>query len=219
MTPKPAMDSPALTADDFQSLTHVSRETLGRLQIYADLLKSRQRTQNLVSRHTLAVLWDRHMLDSYQLVDLLPPEATSITDVGSGAGFPGLVLAISTSVPVKLVESRARKCAFLREVIEATGATADVANTRIEDLAAESDKKPVDIVTARALAPLPKLCEMAHSLGAITCLFQKGERWQDELTAAKKHWKMVVETFESRTSPGGRILRISGLGRRLNPPG
>jgi len=187
---------------------------MDRLQIYAALLTERQKIQNLVSRHSLAGLWDRHMLDSIQLADLLPEDAKSITDIGSGAGFPGLVLAIATGLPVTLVESHGRKCAFLQDVIDATGVDARVANMRIEAFVAESTKNLVDILTARALAPLPKLCEMAHSLRARLCLFQKGARWQEELTVARKDWKMDVETFESRTSPDARILRIDSLSRK-----
>ena len=109
---------------------NVSRETMERLQIYADLLTERQKIQNLVSGNSLACLWDRHMLDSVQLTDHLPEDAVSLTDIGSGAGFPGLVLAIATDIPATLIESHGRKCAFLQDVIDATGAPATVANTR-----------------------------------------------------------------------------------------
>ena len=200
-----------LTAEDFQKITDVSRETLERLQVYAGLLTERQRIQNLVSNRSLADLWGRHMLDSFQLIHHLPGGVREITDIGSGAGFPGLVLAIATGLPATLVEAHARKCAFLRDAIDATGASAAVANTRVEVYAHESTKNPVDILMARALAPLPKLCEMAVSLGAHTCLFQKGARWRDELTEARKLWKMDIETFESQTSPEARILRITEL--------
>ena len=184
------------------------------LQIYADLLTERQKTQNLVSTHSLVDLWERHVLDSLQLSDHLPDTARGILDMGSGAGFPGLVLAIATGLPVTLVESHGRKCAFLQDVIDATGAPARVENARIEALAAESFEDSVDILTARALAPLEKLCEMAVLLGVRTCLFHKGARWQDELTEARKRWKMDAEALESRTSPDARILRITGLVRK-----
>lgn len=187
---------------------------MARLQLYADLLTERQKVQNLVSKHSLADLWDRHMLDSLQLVDHLPDTTRSILDIGSGAGFPGLVLAIATNLPVTLVESHGRKCAFLQDVIDATGAPARVENSRIEAFSGESVGEPVDILTARALAPLEKLCEMADLLGVRTCLFHKGARWQDELTGARKRWKMDVEALESRTSPDARILRITSLVRK-----
>lgn len=190
-----------------------------RLRAYADHLTVWQETQNLVSRNSLPHLWDRHMLDSIQLVRHLPDGAASITDIGSGAGFPGLVLAIATGLPTRLVESHARKGAFLREVAALTDAPAEVLTARVEDIAkarkaGESGDKSVDILTARALAPLDKLCEMADSLGAQTCLFLKGGRWREELTEAEKRWRIKLKTFDSLTSPEGRILRITGLKKR-----
>jgi len=195
---------------------------MDRLRLYAACLAEWQQTLNLVSRNSLAHVWDRHMLDSIQLVRHLPEGATSITDIGSGAGFPGLVLAIATGLPTRLIESHVRKSAFLREAAAQTGALAEVLNARVEDVArtqrtensGESVEKPVDILTARAVAPLSKLCEMADSLGAHTCLFMKGGRWREELTEAEKRWRIKHQTFESLTSPEGRILRITGLKKR-----
>lgn len=200
-----------------------------KLRAYADHLIQWQETQNLVSRNSLPHLWDRHMLDSIQLVPYLPAEAASITDIGSGAGFPGLVLAIATGLPTELIESHTRKGLFLRETAALTGAPVEVLTARVEDIAkarigrggpkngesvGRHPGKPVDILTARALAPLEKLCGMADSLGARTCLFLKGGRWREELTEAEKRWKMDLETFDSVTSAEGRILRITGLTRR-----
>jgi len=200
--------------ENFLSDTNVSRETLDRLQAFADLLAERQKVQNLVSRISLGDLWRRHMLDSVQLVDLLPGGAEVLVDIGSGAGFPGMVLAIVTGIPVTLVESHSRKAQFLRDVAVQTGAPVTVINARIQDAGGESVEKPVDILIARALAPLSNLCEMADSLDARTCLFMKGALWQEELTEARKRWKIDVETIESRTSPDSRILRITRLERR-----
>lgn len=200
-----------LTKEDFARDENVSRETMRKLEIYADLLRQNQKTLNLVSKSTLADLWNRHMLDSLQLIEHLPKSTDSIMDLGSGAGFPGLVLAISTGLPTRLVDSRHRKGKFLRQVIERTGAPATVINDRIENLSTESKKNPVDIITARALAPLDRLCEMADLLDAQTCLFMKGARWREELTKAQKHWTMTLQTFRSRTSQESRILRISNL--------
>ena len=185
--------------ENFLSDTNVSRETLDRLQAFADLLAERQKVQNLVSSNSLEDLWRRHMLDSGQLVDLLPGGAEVLVDIGSGAGFPGMVLAIVTGIPVVLVESNSRKAQFLRDVAAQIGASVTVINARIEDAGGESVEKPVDILIARALAPLSKLCEMADSLAARTCLFMKGARWQEELTEARKRWKIDVETIDSRT--------------------
>ncbi|MEC7490727.1 MAG: 16S rRNA (guanine(527)-N(7))-methyltransferase RsmG [Pseudomonadota bacterium] len=201
----------AFTPKQFAVAANVSRETLGRLKAYADCLEQQQRIQNLVSRNTLPDLWYRHMLDSIQLVEHIPRNAHSITDLGSGAGFPGLVLAIATGIPTRLIDSNQRKCEFLRHVIDVTGAPATVSAERIEARTGESGKFPVDILTARAVAPLAKLCEMADFLRAGTSLLMKGASWQEELTGVKKRWKMSLETFESRTSQEGRILRIRDL--------
>ena len=216
------MSESVLSPDSFGEIANVSRETLDRLRLYADHLAKWQQALNLVSRPSLADLWRRHMLDSAQLAAFLPaPSADApagrLLDIGSGAGFPGLVLAIVTGRPVELVESDSRKCAFLREAVRLTAAPAAVVNARIETLAAapaaDPAKKTVDILTARALAPLEKLCETAVLLGAETCVFLKGARWQEELTAAEKRWKMRTETFASLTAPDGRILRLRDIRR------
>lgn len=210
-----------LTPEKFEEITIVSRETMDRLRIYAAHLEEWQQTLNLVSRNSIPDLWDRHMRDSIQLVEHIPAGTRSITDIGSGAGFPGLVLAIVTGLPTELIESHARKGAFLREVAAATDAPVTVTTARVEDVARErwsqrreSVDNPVNILTARALAPLEKLCEMADLLGAQHCLFMKGGRWQEELTAAEKRWRIKHQTFESVTSPESRIIRITGLKKR-----
>ncbi len=241
-----------LSPEMFEEIAIVSRETMDRLRLYADHLVTSQERLNLVSRNSLADLWGRHMLDSIQLVRHLPDDTESITDIGSGAGFPGLVLAIATGLPTVLVESHHRKSDFLREAAALTGAPVTVTTARVGTVAAalnaaaataaygyddgyedeadggadenpdpqtsaESANDSVDILTARALAPLDKLCEMADSLHARTCLFLKGGRWREELTEAEKHWTMTLETFESVTSPDGRILRITGLQKKTKP--
>jgi 16S rRNA (guanine527-N7)-methyltransferase len=150
--------------EEFRAATDVSRETLARLETYAALLTKWSGAINLVGRDTLREAWQRHFLDSAQLMDLLPPlpegRERRILDLGSGAGFPGLVLAILGAGPVTLVESDAKKAAFLREAARITGAPAEVACARIESLL-PSEILP-DVVTARALAPLPKLLELAE---------------------------------------------------------
>ena len=215
-----ALDSP-LTSEKFEEITIVSRETMDRLRIYAAYLEEWQQTLNLVSRNSVPDLWDRHMRDSIQLVEHLPDDARSITDVGSGAGFPGLVLAIVTGLPTELIESHVRKGAFLREVAAATNAPVTVTTARVEDIARErwpqrheSVENSVGVLTVRALAPLEKLCGMADLLGAECSLFMKGGRWSEELTVAEKRWRIKHQTFESVTSPEGRILRITGLKKR-----
>jgi 16S rRNA (guanine527-N7)-methyltransferase len=210
-----------LTPEKFEEITIVSRETMDRLRIYAAHLEEWQQTLNLVSRNSIPNLWDRHMRDSIQLVEHLPDGTRSITDIGSGAGFPGMVLAIVTGLPTELIESHARKSAFLRDVAAATNAPVTVTTARVEDVARErwpqrreSVDNPVNILTARALAPLEKLCEMADLLGAQRCLFMKGGRWHEELTEAEKRWRIKHQTFESVTSPESRIVRITGLKKR-----
>lgn len=197
------------TIDDFSEAFPVSRETLERLKLYADLLVKWQARINLVGPATLPDLWQRHMLDSAQLAAHLPPGP--VLDLGSGAGFPGLVLAILRGGPVHLVESDARKCAFLREAARLTGAEAVVHNLRIETL----KPFPVVAVTARALAPLGKLLDWAAPFlqQGVECLFLKGRTCEEELTQAAEHWNMAVERIPSLTDASGIILHLSEVHR------
>jgi len=195
---------------------NVSRETQERLDLYVRLLRKWSPRINLVSRSTLADVWQRHVLDSAQLMPLLPERTETVADLGSGAGFPGLVLAIialeqETPFHVSLVESDQRKATFLREVIRETGASARVVVQRAETL-----DLMVDVVTARAFAGLNKLLEMAHPLvkGDGIVLLHKGARYKSELTDAAKDWHMEVEQHTSRIDPASVILHISGLTRR-----
>ena len=156
------------------------------------------------------------MLDSAQLASLLPTEASRLIDLGSGAGFPGLVLAIMTGHSVQLVEADARKAAFLSEAARLTGTNATVHVARAESLRLQ----PADVVTARALAPLPRLLALAAPLLAPdgVCLFPKGRTVADELTAARRQWHMQVERFPSRTMPSATILRLCEI-RPVRPTG
>src|SRR5512132_3740040 len=176
-----ARDGP-LGADGFRDITGASAIDVERLSAYLTLLRRWQRRINLVGAGTLADPWRRHVLDSAQLAPLLPPDRPRLIDLGSGAGFPGLVLAILTPARVCLVESDVRKCAFLVEAARVTGATVEIKNARIESLAPAS----YDIVSARALAPLHKLLEYADKLLVPngSCLFLKGRNWGVELTRA-----------------------------------
>ncbi len=193
----------------FAQATGVSRETLARLEAYAALLERWRTRVNLVSAASAADLWRRHMLDSAQLAPLIPKRTRRLVDLGSGAGFPGLVLAIMGVPGVELVESDGRKCAFLEAVIRETGAPAAVHCARAEALA----PRPADVVTARALAPLPRLLALAaRFVGPGTlCLFPKGARVDEELTAAAKEWTMDLERIPSATDPSGTILHIQNL--------
>lgn len=197
---------PVLIPEEFGKAAGVSRETLERFRLYADLLRRWQRAVNLVSAASLSDLWRRHFLDCAQLAGLIESKPAQIVDLGSGAGFPGLVLALLGVGSVVLVESDQRKCEFLREVIRQTGASARVEPIRIESL---PDRR-FDAVTARALAPFAKLLEYAAPLvkpGGV-CLFLKGRISDQELTEARKGWNMRLETIPSAVDQDGVILRI-----------
>jgi 16S rRNA (guanine527-N7)-methyltransferase len=192
----------------------VSRETLAALETYAALLQKWQKAINLISGATLKDLWHRHFLDSAQLAPLLPEGDGHLTDLGSGAGFPGLVLALITGRPTNLVESDQRKAAFLGEAARATGCAGRVQIHAARIEAVKAWKAP--IITARALADLTQLLDWAspYVTADTTCIFPKGAKAEDELTAALRHWKMTVERRRSFTDPTGLILRLSHLERR-----
>lgn len=197
------------------SLVHVSRETLAKLETYVELLLRWQRTTNLISPSTIPQLWTRHIADSLQLIDLVPG-ATTWVDLGSGGGCPAIpvacVLAAKPAAKIHLVESNGKKAAFLREAIRATGVPAQVHAERIEKFVA-SYVDSVDVVSARALAPLKTLCDQAFPLierGAIG-LFPKGLDVDTELTEASKYWKLEAEKVPSKTSPDGCIVIVRNL--------
>lgn len=212
-------------ADGFRQCTGVSRETTDRLSAYAALLSRWQRRINLVGPKTLPDLWRRHMLDSAQLFPLLPARASRLVDLGSGAGFPGLVLAAlgdGRTPPldrVHLVEADRRKAAFLREAARVMGLSdrVQVAAHRIEALAPIA----ADVVTARALAPLDLLLDHVQRLcGAGTpCVFLKGRRLQDELTEANSAWYIDYRIAPSCTDSEGAILLIDDFAPRESVPG
>lgn len=197
---------------DFQRDTGVSRETLARLEAYVALLLKWNKQINLIGRSSEAEIWRRHILDSAQLLPLLPRTAKRIADVGSGAGLPGLILSIlNNAASFALIEPDRRKAAFLREAIRATQSTAIVHNSRVEEV----DLTTQDAVVARALAPLDKLLEMAEKLVSIhtMCIFPKGATAEQELTEAHTRWKMQVRQVPSRTDPAGRILVLTEVAR------
>jgi 16S rRNA (guanine527-N7)-methyltransferase len=182
-----------------------------RLQAYGDLLIKWQAKINLVGPDTVPTLWHRHILDSAQLFPHLPHSIHRLMDIGSGAGFPGLVLAIMGVGDVHLVESDARKCAFMREVARITETTLTIHNRRIE----QCPPMGADVVTARALAPLDKLLLWAspHLLPEGHCLFLKGKGAEDELTQAAKEWDIRVQRIPSLTDPSAQILKVSEVRR------
>ena len=196
-----------LGPEGFRAAAAVSRETLDRLEAYAALLERWQARINLVAPATLPDLWRRHMLDSAQLRPLLPAAARRLVDLGSGAGFPGLVLAILGVPEVHLIEADSRKCAFLREAARAADARNVILhNRRIESMPAE----PFDGVTARALAPLPELLGLARRfIGPDTvCLFPKGRGLAEELIRTPEIERMRLTRIASRTDPDATILKL-----------
>lgn len=192
-------------------LADVPRETRDRLAAYAALLRTWQARINLIGRATLDDLWRRHIADSAQLFQLLPPGTRVLVDLGSGAGFPGLVLAMMGVPEVHLIESHARKAAFLREAARVTATPVQVHARRIEQV----PPLAADVVTARALAPLAALLDYAQPFlrPHTVCLFPKGRQADEELTAARKGWKMRAERIPSLTDPSGTILRLSEIAR------
>ena len=204
-----------LTPEAFAAAVDVSRETLDGLRRYADLLVKWQRSINLVAADSLNDLWRRHMLDCAQLYRLLPPGDCRVVDLGSGAGFPGLVLAAMGARDVHLVESDGRKGVFLAEAARACGLEAGV-NPVIHRARMEKVQGlTADVVTARACAPLDRLIDYAEPLlrPHSICLFLKGAGVADELTAAANRWRMAVERLPSVSDPSGTILRIGQVTR------
>jgi 16S rRNA (guanine527-N7)-methyltransferase len=205
---------PDLSSDRARALAliAVSRETADRLDRFVALLLDWQSRINLIASSTVPVLWTRHIADSLQLL-ALAPEARRWADLGSGAGFPGLVVAcaLADSLPaqVHLIESNQKKAAFLAEAVRVTGAPAIVHAERSDDFIKEFDG-PLDIVTARALAPLPRLLTIAYPLlkrGA-KGLFPKGQDVDAELTEAAKCWSIQASLVPSRTDPRSRVIVV-----------
>jgi 16S rRNA (guanine527-N7)-methyltransferase len=199
--------------EQFAAQTGVSRETLSRLKAYADLLTDWNARHNLVAKSTLPELWHRHFLDSAQLAPLIPAEAKSLADLGSGAGFPGLVLAVMRpDLAATLYEATTKKCAFLQAAAERMGIKVGVQNARLEDLRPQ----PADVVTARALAPLPQLLAYAYPFTGpnTVCLFLKGQNVGSELTEAAKYWNMKTSQAPSQTEPSAAIVSVRELGPR-----
>ena len=180
-----------------------------KLQIFETLLKKWQKAINLVSRNSLDNLRERHIQDSVQLFPLIPKEAETLIDMGSGAGFPGLILALMAQeegfpLQVHLIESDSRKCAFLQECARQLNLSIKIHNCRIEDM----PPLTADIITARALADLPTLLNLSQPFwqAHTQALFLKGARVQDELSALPKGW--VCQCLPSQTDSSGVIVTI-----------
>lgn len=205
------MTNPAFGPQEFAAKTGVSRETLARLKAYADTLADWNSRHNLVSPRSLEELWQRHFWDSAQLAPLVPAQARTLADLGSGAGFPGLVLAemLRDRVSVTLFEATAKKCAFLAAAAERMELKVTIHNSRME----EAPRQVFDVVTARALAPLPLLLTYAQRFTSPNSvfLFLKGQNVGSELTEAHKSWKMKARQIPSLSDPSGTILELSEL--------
>jgi 16S rRNA (guanine527-N7)-methyltransferase len=205
------------TPEDFERAFGVSRETIERLKTYEALLQQWQRTINLVAPSTLPEIWHRHFADSAQLLALAPPNAKRWVDLGSGAGFPGVVLAILLAERgggrVTLVESDTRKAAFLAEVARRCGVAVDIQGTRIEKSATQAKVGSVDVVTARALAPLPRLLDLSAPFfsGPTVGLFLKGREADAEVQAAEKLWEFEADLRQSLTDASGRVVVVRAL--------
>jgi 16S rRNA (guanine527-N7)-methyltransferase len=199
-------------SDFYASLdrVNVSRESLPKLQLYVSILLTWQKRINLIGPATASAIWDRHILDSLQLLPLMEGKGNRIAELGSGAGVPGLIVAIAGQLDAHLYESNGKKAAFLREAIRLTGANAHVHAVRLETLHCTSNLPFVDFVLARALAPLSLLLDYAEpflSRGA-TGLFHKGQDVDVELTDATKYWKIKVSKHASLCDSRGVILEI-----------
>jgi len=192
----------------------VSRETVALLEQFVELIEKWNPTINLVSRRSMSELWERHVLDSAQLFSLIPTGARHLVDLGSGGGFPGVVLAIMArdvlpELRFTLVEADQRKATFLSEVVRRLSLNCIVAAHRIEVLAPQN----ADVVTARALAPLTTLCGQVHRhLGPDgTALIAKGEKVDAELAETGTVWAFQVTRFASKLDPNAAVLAITGL--------
>jgi 16S rRNA (guanine527-N7)-methyltransferase len=199
-----------LTRAGFTALIDVSRETEERLAAYVALLAKWNPKINLVGPATLPDVWRRHILDSAQIHARIA-DAGTLVDLGSGAGLPGLILAILGGPQIHLIESDARKCAFLHEAARVTGTAVTIHNRRIDAVPTIE----ADIVTARALAPLAQLLD--HAIRFLKpggkCVFLKGARQADELTEAQKTWHMNVTERPSLSDPSGVILEVESPAR------
>lgn len=205
---RPSRDTPS-------AIPNVSRETEARLERFIELLFKWNSRMNLVGAGEMQRLRQRHIADSLQLLDFIPAGAISFLDIGSGAGFPGLILAMALherpEARFTLIESNGKKCAFLREAARMANVRVKVLNRRIESF--RPGEMKADILTARALAPLDKLLGLAQPFLGINsrCLFLKGQYVDEELTQASKCWNITAQIHQSQTDPDGKILVVSDI--------
>jgi len=209
-----------MNAEQFQRQTNVSRETLEMYQTWLNLLTHWNKRINLIANSTLHDFWLRHALDSWQVVGLLPENTKTVIDMGAGAGFPGMAMAIALKntpeVKVTLVESNGKKCNFLSTVIRELNLPAKAVQTRVESLELPKEQQHFDVITARAFAPLPKLLKYSLPFwgDSTLAILPKGEKWQSEVDVARKRYDFDLETTPSQTSDLAMILQITNLQRK-----
>lgn len=212
----PAHDEDGFGPDDALRLTGVSRETLERVRSYLAVLDQWRERINLIGPGEGRHLWRRHVLDSLQLIEYISQDDLNVADLGSGSGFPGLVIACALAerpgASVTLVEKSPRKSEFLEAAIAAQGLPARVLNVRIED----APRQKFDLVTARALAPLPKLLGYAYGWlkPSGKALLMKGRDVEAEVAEARRSWTFEMSDRASLSSPEGRVLRLSSIAPR-----
>lgn len=205
------------TADDLTRVFSVSRETVDRLKIFESALRKWQRAVNLVAPATLPDIWQRHFADSLQVAALVPENAQTLVDLGSGGGFPGLVLAAhfadAGGPTVRLVESDQRKAAFLREAARAMEISVEILSTRIENDANLAALSGVDVVTARALARLPKLFALVSPFisAQTVCIFMKGRDVATEVAEARLSWSFESTEHASMTDAQAKIIVVHDI--------
>jgi 16S rRNA (guanine527-N7)-methyltransferase len=198
-------------------LTYVSRETFSKLEVYASALEKWNPSINLVSKTTLVEKWNRHFLDSLQLHEIAPANVNSWADIGSGAGFPGLALAIlyadiNPETKFTCIESDARKCAFLRNTARLVGIDMRVITERVESV----DNFQADVVSARALATIDQLLSYSGNILPAngTCLFLKGQACDKELAEAKQNFRFDATKQPSHTAPDAWMVKLTGISAR-----
>ncbi|MET1110834.1 MAG: 16S rRNA (guanine(527)-N(7))-methyltransferase RsmG [Allosphingosinicella sp.] len=200
--------------EEVRSRLDVPRETLDRLHAFVELLRAENQRQNLVSTASLDTVWQRHILDSVQLVQFAPRNARTWLDLGTGAGFPGLIVPLFHSADVMLVESRRLRAEFLRTAAETLGIAqrVEIHGTRLEAVAAS----PFDVISARAFAPLPRLLALAErfSTAGTVWILPKGRNAKSELEAARSSWQGDFRLEPSLTDADAGIVVATGVRRK-----
>ena len=208
--PNPSFDQ--IHFDLLNKHVSVSRETFERLSLYHDLLLKWQAKVNLISPDTVAIAWQRHFLDALQILPLIDSLDNKIIDLGTGAGFPGMVLAIAAAGNVHLIESDTKKILFLREAARITGTKISIHHGRIEEKLTSFG----DIIVSRACAPLDTLLSLASNYVSheTICLFHKGKNYSKEIDDAELHWSFIQDVVLSITDTQSAILKLTSIRKR-----